>query len=161
MNRLAGIHRIQRVPASEKNGRRHTSIVVVTLITGDTTTGVQLRSNEVRVDTFRASGAGGQHRNKTDSAVRLTHLPTGIIVTATEERSQHQNRTVAWDRLRQRLANEQATARATNINEARKETFDGSHDWTWCGWRDEVKTGHGRQGSMSRALSGRLAPLLS
>jgi protein subunit release factor A len=121
---------------------------------------VKVRADDVRVDLFRSSGAGGQHRNKVESAVRLTHLPTGIVVTATEERSQHQNRAVAWERLSERLA-EQSRAEAHDAtNTSRRETLDQFRTWTWTGWRDEVKGPNGRKSSMNRALAGRLDPLI-
>jgi protein subunit release factor A len=100
-----GTHRIQRVPATEKKGRRHTSFVHIRKVVSENNS-IALDKRDVRTDYFRSSGAGGQHRNKTDSAVRLTHLPTGIQVTATEERSQHQNRAVAWKRLEEKLTGE-------------------------------------------------------
>lgn len=115
----------------------------------------------VRVDTFRSSGAGGQHRNKTDSGVRLTHLPTGLVVTATEERSQHQNRQVAWGRLHEALNSDAAAAAHTAVNQERQESLTPGRDWTWCGWRDEVSTPQGRKASMKRALAGDLTRLLA
>lgn len=122
--------------------------------------GVVVRKEDVRTDYYRSSGAGGQHRNKTDSAVRLTHLPTGIVVTAAEERSQHQNRTVAWQRLTDRLATAQCAGEHAATNRVRQAVLDGGRSWTWTGWRDEVRGPEGRRTSMARALAGRLAPLL-
>lgn len=114
----------------------------------------------MREDTYRSSGKGGQHRNKTDSAVRLTHLPTGTMVTATEERSQHLNRAVAWTRLEARLSAAAATREHEATNAVRRTAYDEFRSWTWCGWRDEVKGPEGRKASMSRVLAGRLRLLL-
>ncbi len=158
---LAGSHRVQRVPDTEKRGRRHSSLVTVVFFDDDRTpVPVHLDKREVRIDTYRASGAGGQHRNKTDSAVRLTHLPTGIVVTATEERSQHQNRTVAWERLTAELDTRNRETAHRQVNAGRADTFDEFRTWTWTGWRDEVKGPGGVRSSMTKALAGRLDPLL-
>lgn len=119
-----------------------------------------IRREDVRTDTFRASGAGGQHRNKTDSGVRLTHMPTGTVVTATEERSQHQNREVAWERLEAKLGAVAERDAARAVNRVRRKHLDEFRSWTWCGWRDEVKGPSGRRGSMRRVLSGKLDPIL-
>lgn len=114
----------------------------------------------VREDTYRDSGPGGQHRNTTDSAVRLTHLPTSVVVTAVEERSQHLNRLVAWQRLEERLAAAAEAKAAAVTNGKRREQMDEFRSWTWCGWRDEVKGPNGRKGSMARVLAGRLRLVL-
>lgn len=135
-------------------------MTVVIFDAGQPDSALVLDPSDVRVDTFRSSGAGGQHRNKTDSAVRLTHFPSGTVVTATEERSQHQNRAVAWQRLT-RLLSEQATLSAHEAtNEVRRTALGEGRAWTWTGWRDEVKGPEGRKTSMGRALAGRLGPLL-
>jgi protein subunit release factor A len=137
---FVGTHRIQRVPATEKKGRRHTSFVIVHRVDTEHKA-VTLYDADIRVDTYRGSGNGGQHRNKTDSAVRMTHLPTGTVVTATEDRSQHKNRAVARKRLQAKLH----TPAVDNytVNDVR---------WEWCDWRDEVVLPTGRKMSMSRVL---------
>lgn len=108
--------------------------------------------------TYRGSGPGGQHRNTSDTAVRLIH-PSGVVVTASEDRSQWRNRQVAWERLREALATQSAEGAHQERQAARgAQTGNGersSADWTWCGWRDEV-VGPGGRGSMRRALKGKL-----
>lgn len=121
---------------------------------------VRIDRRDVRIDTYRDTGPGGQHRNKTESAVRLTHLPTGVVVTAAEERSQHQNRVVAWARLTSELERRAAQNAHESTNEDRVAVIDEGRSWTWTGWRDEVKGPDGAKASMSRALSGRLDCLL-
>lgn len=100
----SGGHRVQRVPATETQGRIHTSACTVAVMPEpDEHQAITLNPADLRIDTFRASGAGGQHINKTDSAVRVVHLPTGIVAECQDGRSQHSNRDVAWQRLRSRL----------------------------------------------------------
>lgn len=124
----SGAHRVQRVPDTESQGRIHTSACTVAVLPeADEIEAVEINPADIRVDTYRASGAGGQHINKTDSAVRITHVPTGIVVECQQERSQHKNRARAMSLLQTKLLTSQQDQQATEQAASRKQMV-GSGD---------------------------------
>lgn len=150
----AGVHRVQRVPATEKKGRTHTSAVSVLVLPSlpaagsagiedtalnfeDPNSDYYINPGEVRSETMRARGAGGQHVNKTDSAVRLTHTPTGLVVAMQESRSQHKNREKAWQILRAKLAQKRREERENELVDLRRKIMGGV---SMTGREDKVRT---------------------
>ena len=115
----SGVHRVQRVPATEAQGRIHTSAATVAILPVPEEVNIEVRDQDIRIDTYRSSGAGGQHVNKTDSAVRITHMPSGIVVTSSEK-SQHENRRKAMDQLKIRLYEAERHAKDSARAAARK-----------------------------------------
>ena len=161
----SGVHRVQRVPVTEAGGRIHTSAATVAVLPEVEDVEIEIHDKDIRIDTFRASGSGGQHVNKTDSAVRITHLPTGIVVTSSEK-SQHVNRDKAMKNLRIRLYDQQRQAKDAARSDARKSQV-GSGDRS-----ERIRTYNFPQGrvsdhrinltlhSLPQILEGDLDPLL-
>jgi len=123
----SGVHRVQRVPATEGSGRIHTSAATVAVLPEAEEVDVKIEEKDLRIDVFRAQGAGGQHVNTTDSAVRITHLPTGLVVVQQDEKSQHKNKAKALKILRARIY-EQERARQASARAAQRKSQVGSGD---------------------------------
>ena len=140
----SGGHRVQRVPATEAQGRIHTSACTVAVLPEpDEAVAIQINPSELRIDTFRASGAGGQHINKTDSAVRITHLPTGIVAECQDDRSQHRNKARALQVLSARIQEKARSERAAKDAAMRKGLI-GSGDRS-----DRIRTYNFPQGRLT------------
>jgi peptide chain release factor 1 len=123
----SGVHRVQRVPETESSGRIHTSAATVAVLPEAEEVDVVIEEKDIKIDTYRASGAGGQHVNTTDSAVRITHIPTGIVVTQQDEKSQHKNKAKALKILRSRIYEAERQKKETERASARKDQV-GSGD---------------------------------
>jgi peptide chain release factor 1 len=123
----SGTHRVQRVPETEAKGRVHTSAATVAVLPKMEPEDIDIRKEDIRTDVFRASGAGGQHVNRTESGVRFTHLPTGAVAESTESRSQHKNREIAMGRLVQQIRDAQLAKEANALSSARR-SLVGSGD---------------------------------
>jgi peptide chain release factor 1 len=134
MQNEGGVHRVQRVPATEKQGRIHTSTITIAVLLKPKKTEISISPSDLRIDTYRASGAGGQHVNKTDSAVRITHIPTGVVVTCQSERNQLQNRETAMSLLSAKLLRAQEESDLSKLTEERREQIG------WAKRSEKIRT---------------------
>ncbi len=134
MKTESGVHRLVRISPFDSNARRHTSFASVWVYpVVDDRIDIQINESDCRIDTYRASGAGGQHVNKTDSAIRITHIPTGIIVACQQERSQHKNRATAWNMLRARLYEQELERREAEASKVEASKKD-------IGWGHQIRS---------------------
>jgi peptide chain release factor 1 len=161
----SGGHRVQRVPETEAKGRVHTSAATVAVLPEVEDVEIDIDEKDLKVDTYRSSGAGGQHVNKTESAVRITHLPSGVVVACQEERSQHKNRARAMKLLRARLYEAQKRAAEAARAAERKEqvgTGDRSERIRTYNFPQDRLTDHrlGRNFSLTQIMEGRLEPVI-
>ncbi len=117
----SGVHRVQRIPKTEKQGRVHTSTITIAVLNKPKRVELVINPADLRIDTYRSSGAGGQHVNKTESAIRITHLPTGVVVTSQSERSQHQNKENAMGVLAARILAAQEERDMSSLTEERRQ----------------------------------------
>ena len=164
----SGAHRVQRIPETEAKGRVHTSAATVVVLPKLEMEDVDIRKEDIRTDVFRASGAGGQHVNKTESGVRFTHLPTGVVAESTESRSQHKNRDIAMGRLIQQIKDAQVHQHQSSIASARRSLVgsgDRSEKIRTYNWPQNRVTDHRLEGdnknyNLDRVIEGELEGLI-
>ncbi|MBN8589078.1 MAG: peptide chain release factor 1 [Rhodothermia bacterium] len=164
----SGVHRVQRVPATESSGRIHTSAATVAILPEAEEVDVQINDEDLRIDTMRASGAGGQHVNRTESAIRITHLPTGLVVTCQDEKSQHKNKDKAMKVLRSRLFDLELAKRNAERTEHRRSmvgTGDRSDKIRTYNWPQARVTDHRLEGSsknytLQSVIDGNIEPII-
>lgn len=164
----SGAHRVQRVPDTETKGRVHTSAATVAVLPIMEPEDIDIRKEDIRTDVFRASGAGGQHVNRTESGVRFTHLPTGVVAESTESRSQHKNREIAMGRLIQQIREAQLQKEASALASARRSLVgsgDRSEKIRTYNWPQNRVTDHRLEGdhknfNLDKVIEGDLEPLI-
>jgi len=164
----SGTHRVQRVPETEAKGRVHTSAATVAVMPEMDIEDIDIRKEDIRTDTFRASGAGGQHVNKTESGVRFTHIPTGMVAESTESRSQHKNRDIAMGRLVQQIKAMQEQQQASAMASQRKSLVgsgDRSEKIRTYNWPQNRVTDHRLEGdnknfNLDKVMEGELEGII-
>lgn len=162
----AGVHRVQRIPKTEKSGRIHTSTVSVAILKPVSESEIKIEPKDLKIDTFRSSGAGGQNVNKVETAIRITHLPTGLVVACQSQRSQSQNREMAMNILRAKLSEmqkEKITGETTTERRAQIGTADRAEKIRTYNFPQDRITDH-RIGkswhNMEKILDGNLEPII-
>lgn len=164
----SGVHRVQRVPVTESSGRIHTSAATVAVLPEAEEVDVEISPNDLKIDVFRSSGPGGQSVNTTDSAVRITHIPTGLVVTCQDEKSQHKNKDKALRVLRSRLYEQELSRRESERSEARRSmvsTGDRSAKIRTYNWPQGRVTDHRLEGdeknhALERVIEGNLDAII-
>lgn len=164
----SGAHRVQRIPETEAKGRVHTSAATVAVLPKMEAEDIDIRKEDIRTDLFRASGAGGQHVNKTESGVRFTHLPTGVVAESTESRSQHKNREIAMGRLVQQIRDAQIHQQASALASQRRSLVgsgDRSEKIRTYNWPQNRVTDHRLEGdnknyNLDKVIEGELDELI-
>jgi peptide chain release factor 1 len=164
----AGVHRVQRVPVTESQGRIHTSAATVAVLPEAEEVDVEIRPQDLEVDVYRSSGPGGQSVNTTDSAVRLTHIPTGLVVTCQDEKSQHKNKDKALRVLRARLYQmererrdaERADARRAMVGSGDRSAKIRTYNWPQARVTDHRLEGDDKNHALQDVLAGDLEPIV-
>ncbi|MGI9158618.1 MAG: peptide chain release factor 1, partial [Saprospiraceae bacterium] len=164
----SGAHRVQRIPETEAKGRVHTSAATVAVLPKMEPEDIDIRKEDIRTDVFRASGAGGQHVNRTESGVRFTHLPTGLVAESTESRSQHKNREIAMGRLIQQIQDaqiqQQASARASQrrslVGSGDRSEKIRTYNWPQNRVTDHRLEGDNKNFNLDRVIEGDLGELI-
>ena len=164
----SGAHRVQRIPETEAKGRVHTSAATVAVLPIMEPEDIDIRKEDIRTDVFRASGAGGQHVNRTESGVRFTHLPTGTVAESTESRSQHKNREIAMGRLIQQIREAQANQQPSALASQRRSLVgsgDRSEKIRTYNWPQNRVTDHRLEGdvknfNLDKVIEGELAEII-
>jgi len=164
----SGTHRVQRIPETEAKGRVHTSAATVAILPKMEAEDINIRKEDIRTDVFRASGAGGQHVNKTESGVRFTHLPTGVVAESTESRSQHKNREIAMGRLVQEIkqmqaeqhASEQASKRRNLVGSGDRSEKIRTYNWPQNRVTDHRLEGENKNHNLDKVIEGNLGDII-
>ena len=164
----SGVHRVQRVPATESSGRIHTSAATVAVLPEAEEVDIDIHANDLKIDVYRSSGPGGQSVNTTDSAVRITHIPTGLVVTCQDEKSQHKNKDKALRVLRSRLYEQEIAKRNAERGEARRSMVGSgdrsgkirTYNWPQDRVTDHRLTGDNKNYPLQRIISGDLDPII-
>lgn len=164
----SGTHRVQRIPETEAKGRVHTSAATVAVLPKMEAEDIDIRKEDIRTDVFRASGAGGQHVNRTESGVRFTHLPTGVVAESTESRSQHKNREIAMGRLVQEIrqmqadqhASEQASKRRSLVGSGDRSEKIRTYNWPQNRVTDHRLEGEHKNHNLDKVIEGNLGDII-